>query len=82
MTSKKILNNLKNNYSQYFILFFYVFRMTGKRSWNKVSIDTYTCHCEKIEDFRGNPENACVVLDYFVTAFLVMTKPHSESIFQ
>ena len=31
--------------------------MTGKRSWNKVSIDTYTCHCEKIEDFRGNPEN-------------------------
>ena len=28
MTSKKILNNLKNNYLQYFILFFYVFRMT------------------------------------------------------
>ena len=28
MTSAKILNNLKNNHSQYFILFFYVFKMT------------------------------------------------------
>ena len=45
-------------------------RTTGTK---QVQDDIYTCHCEKIEDFRGNPENTCMVLDYFVTAFLVMT---------
>ena len=68
----------------------------------RIRHDTYTCHCEKIEDFRGNPEKymcndsnifvaiqkymcSCGLLrrlrllvmtkpmDYFVTAFLVMT---------
>ena len=44
--------------------------------------DTYTCHCEKIEDFRGNPKNTCVALDYFVTVFLVMTVIIIDSCFR
>ena len=64
--NNKILNKTKT--TQFHSLFFSFFRMTIF-----VQHDTYTCHCEKIEDFRGNPKNTCVALDYFVTTFLVMT---------
>ena len=40
---------------------------------NKFSMTHKLVNCEKIEDFRGNPKNTCMALDYFVTASLVMT---------
>ena len=43
------------------------FRVFWFEDAERVQHDTYTCHCEKIEDFRGNPKNTFVAVDYFVT---------------